>query len=150
MITKKIAICCIAMMLLFGKTNAQLPEVIQWTYTVKKTSTTEALIYFKAKMKRGWRIYALDLPDGGPIKTQFTFKPSEDCKLVGSLVEPTPIVRHYDVFQMDVSYFEDEVTFTQKVKFRNGKSHLSVVVTYMLEGEKCCIAPEDFEFEISL
>lgn len=150
MITKKIAVLFMAMMLLWGKVNAQLPDVIRWTYSVKKTSTSEALIYFKARIAKGWRIYSLHLPDGGPIKTKFAFKPSESCKLIGEPIEPTPLVRHYDVFHMDVSYFEDEVTFTQKVKFKDGKSNLAGMVTYMLESDKCCIAPEDFKFDIGL
>ncbi|WP_317169231.1 protein-disulfide reductase DsbD domain-containing protein [Mucilaginibacter humi] len=94
---------------------AQVLTPVKWAYAAKKTSATEVTVLLKATIDAGWHIYSQNVKDGGPIKTSFTFAKSKDYTLVGKAIEPKPVTKYEDAFKMNVSYFEKEVVFTQKL-----------------------------------
>ena len=128
---------------------AQIEAPVKWAYAAKRISPTEAVVFFRATIDAGWHIYSLNVKDGGPIKTSFTFAPSNDYVLEGKPSEPTPISHYEKSFSMDVSYFEGSVTFQQKIKL---KSPNATVVKGQLEYMTCndrkCLPPEDVDFSI--
>lgn len=130
---------------------AQIEAPVKWSYASKRLSNTEAVVFLKATMQKGWHIYSMDVKDGGPIKTSFTFSPSKEYGLIGKTVEPKPITRYEKAFSMDVSYFENSVVFQQKVHLRSPKA--SVVkgkLEYMTCNDMKCLPPEDIDFSIPL
>jgi DsbC/DsbD-like thiol-disulfide interchange protein len=130
-------------------TYAQIEAPVKWAYAAKRISPTEAVVFFRATIDPGWHIYSMDVKDGGPIKTSFTFTPSKDFVLFGKTIEPTPVTKYEKSFSMDVSYFESSVTFQQKIKL---KSPDATVVKGQLEYMTCndrkCLPPEDVDFAI--
>lgn len=128
---------------------AQIETPVRWSYAAKKLSNTEAVVFLKATMQKGWHIYSMDVKDGGPIKTSFTFSPSKEYSLIGKTVEPKPVTRYEKAFSMDVSYFENSVVFQQKVHLKSSKA---LVVKGKLEYMTCndmkCLPPEDVDFSI--
>lgn len=130
---------------------AQIEAPVRWSYAAKKLSNTEAVVFLKATMQKGWHIYSMDVKDGGPIKTSFTFSPSREYNLIGKTVEPKPVTRYEKAFSMDVSYFENSVVFRQKVHLKSPKA--SVVkgkLEYMTCNDMKCLPPEDIDFSIPL
>jgi thiol:disulfide interchange protein DsbD len=130
---------------------AQIESPVKWSYAAKKISSTEAVVFLKATIQDGWHIYSLNVKDGGPIKTSFTFSPSKLYSTLGNTIEPTPVTKYEKAFSMNVSYFEKSVIFQQKIKL---KSPDATVVTGKLEYETCndmkCLPPEDIDFSIPL
>jgi len=128
---------------------AQIESPVKWSYAAKRISSTEAVVILRATIQDGWHIYSLNVKEGGPIKTSFTFSPSNDYALLGSTIEPTPLSRYENAFKMDVSYFEKSVTFQQKIKL---KSPNALVVKGKLEYMTCndmkCLPPDDVDFSI--
>ena len=91
----------------------------------------------------------MNVKDGGPIKTSFTFDKSKEYSLVGKPSEPTPVTRFEKAFSMNVSYFEKEVVFQQKIKLSSANA--SVVkgkLEYMTCNDQKCLPPEDVNFSI--
>jgi DsbC/DsbD-like thiol-disulfide interchange protein len=147
---KKLLAIAAALLLSVGA-YAQIETPVTWAYAAKKTSATEATVFIKATIQPGWHIYSLNVKEGGPIKTSFTFTKSADYVLVGKVTEPKPITKYEKVFSMNVSYFEKEVVFQQKIKLKSAKA---TVVKGSLEFMTCndqkCLPPDGVNFSINL
>jgi DsbC/DsbD-like thiol-disulfide interchange protein len=131
--------------------KAQIEAPVKWSYAAKKTSPTEAVVFLKASIQDGWHIYSLNVKEGGPIKTAFTFAPSKEYVLAGKPSEPKPVTKFENAFKMNVSYFEKEVVFQQKIKLKSPNA--SVVkgkLEYMTCNDHKCLPPEDLDFSIPL
>jgi DsbC/DsbD-like thiol-disulfide interchange protein len=141
----------IVLMIAGISTYAQIETPVKWSYAAKKISSTEAVVFLRATIQDGWHIYSLDVKDGGPIKTSFTFDPSKEYSPEGKTTEPTPVTRYEKAFSMNVSFFEKTVTFQQKIKLKS--ANVSVVkgkLEYMTCNDQKCLPPEDLDFSIPL
>jgi DsbC/DsbD-like thiol-disulfide interchange protein len=141
----------IALLVTGAGAYAQIEAPVKWSYAAKKISSTEAVVFLRATIQDGWHIYSLNVKDGGPIKTSFTFNSSSEYSLVGKPTEPTPVTKYEKAFSMNVTYFEKSVTFQQKIKLKSAKA--SVVkgkLEYMTCNDMKCLPPEDVDFSIPL
>jgi hypothetical protein len=132
----------------FTATKAQILTPVHWTYGFKKLSTTEVVVFMKANIDEGWHLYSQTVKEGGPVKTTFTFPSAKEYSLIGKTIEPTPITRNEKVFNMDVSFFEREVIFQQKIKLKAGQATIKGMIEYMTCNDKQCLPPEDLNFSI--
>ncbi|MGZ3873453.1 MAG: protein-disulfide reductase DsbD domain-containing protein [Mucilaginibacter sp.] len=147
---KKLIIAAAAMVFSIGA-KAQIESPVKWSYAAKRISSTEAVVFLKATIDDKWHIYSLDVKDGGPIKTSFTFAPSKEYSLVGKPTQPKPVTKYESAFKMNVSYFEKSVIFQQKIKLKSPKA--TVVkgqLEYMTCNDQKCLPPEDVDFSIPL
>ncbi|OCX54371.1 sugar transporter [Mucilaginibacter sp. PPCGB 2223] len=144
---KKILI--IAILIVSGTlVKAQILTPVHWSYGAKKISKDEAVVLMKATIDEGWHLYSQTVKEGGPVKTTFTFPASKLYTLVGKTIEPTPITRNEKVFNMDVSFFEHEVIFQQRVKLKAGQVTVKGTLQYMTCNDHQCLPPEDLDFSI--
>lgn len=130
--------------------NAQIQNPVKWSYAAKKLSPTEAMLYIKATIDKGWHIYSVNQKDGGPQKTSFRFSVSKDYTLVGKIAEPKPIKKFEEVFGMDVMHFENSVVFTQKVKLNAKSTVVKGMVEFMACTNEQCLPPAEVEFNIPI
>jgi DsbC/DsbD-like thiol-disulfide interchange protein len=130
---------------------AQIEKPVKWSYAAKRINKNEAVVFLRATIQSGWHIYSQNIKDGGPIKTAFTFSPSKEYTLIGKTAEPTPVTKYEDVFKMNVSYFENTVTFQQKIKLKSANvTAVKGQLEYMTCNDKKCLPPEDVDFDIPL
>lgn len=130
---------------------AQIERPVTWAYAAKKTSATEATVFLKATIQSGWHIYSQNVKEGGPIKTSFTFAKSADYSLVGKPGEPKAITRFEKTFGMDVSYFEKEVVFTQKIKLKSPRATtVKGSLEFMTCNDQKCLPPDVVNFSVAL
>ena len=128
---------------------AQLENPVTWQYAAKKTpGKNEATLYIKASIEPNWHLYSQNIKPGGPNKTEFTFTPSKDFTLLGKTLEPKAITKFEKVFNMNVSYFENEVLFTQKVKLNKATTTVKGKVEFMVCDDKQCLPPSEVSFSI--
>jgi hypothetical protein len=147
---KKLLILITVMVIGFSA-YAQIETPVKWSYAAKRLSSTEAVVFLKATIQDKWHIYSLNIKDGGPIKTSFTFSPSKEYSLIGKTTEPAPITKYEKVFSMDVSYFEKSVVFQQKIKLKSAKDLVvKGKLEYMTCNDQKCLPPEDLEFSVPL
>ena len=130
--------------------KAQILTPVHWSYAAKKISATEAVVFMKATIDQGWHLYSQTVKDEGPVKTTFTFPADKEYTIIGNTIEPKPVTRFEKVFSMDVSFFEHEVIFQQKVKLKAGRAIVKGTLEYMTCNDKQCLPPEDVTFSIAV
>lgn len=147
---KKLAL--VVLLAVFGITaaSAQILTPVKWEYGAKKINDKEAIVFIKAKIDEGWIIYSQTTPDGGPVKTSFTFENSKDYALDGKTSEPKPKTKFQEVFNMNVPYFNKEVVFQQKVKLNKGQTVVKGTVEFMACDDERCLPPDEVSFAIQV
>lgn len=131
--------------------NAQILKPVKWSYAAKKVSPTEAIVYLKASIDKGWHMYSQHIADGGPTKTVFTFAPSAQYTLVGKTQESKAIVKFEKMFNMQVGYFENQAVFQQKVKLKSkNQTTVKGTINFGACDETTCIPPEDVNFNVTI
>ena len=126
---------------------AQFVEPVSWSSSDSKKGDILTLT-FKAAIDKGWHMYGLDKYEDGPQNTEFTFESLEGAQLVGTpyLVSGKEIKLMDDVFEMELSYFEDAASFAQKLKITGEKYKVAGYVTYMSCSDGSCTPPTSYEF----
>lgn len=130
--------------------SSQILKPVKWAYSAKKISKTDAVVAIRATIDNGWHIYSQNIAEGGPIKTTFTFAPAKTFKLNGKTAEPKPVVKFEKTFDMNVSYFEKSVTFTQKIKLTGASAVVKGSVEFMVCDDSQCLPPETVEFSVNV
>ena len=68
--------------------QAQILTPVTWTIRLDdKDGSADKEIVFTATADEGWHLYDMDLPEGGPISTSFTFSVLNGVELMGSVDE---------------------------------------------------------------
>ena len=135
-------------MIISTSLSSQILEPVKWSITENKTSDNTIEIRYKATIEKGWHLYSNELPDGGPLATEVTYKTLEGAEIVGDLVTDRVAVETYsDVFSMVLGNFKDEVTFVQKIKLLSPQYRIAGDVRYMACDDGTCIPPTTVAFE---
>jgi len=129
--------------------QAQILAPVKWHYYAEQISATETKLVLKAKIEKGWHIYSQYIKEGGPIPTSFKFTPSKDYSLIGKTNEsPKPTSVFEKTFNMQILWFENEVTFTQLIKTKSSKFAVEGSLEFMVCNNTQCLPPEDIAFTI--
>ncbi len=124
-----------------------LSAQIEWNFAYSETSEHVEL---KANLEEGWHLYSQKIQnDIGPIPTSILFKTSDCFKLIGKTNEPESIKAYDPNFEGELSFFEHEVVFTQKIKAEEG-CRITGAVDYMICNETMCLPPTVVEFSINI
>jgi len=102
----------------------QLLSPVKWSFDQKPAVTGEIELIFKAAIDPGWHLYSTNLPEGGPIKTTFTFTPDKaNYQVIDGLISKTVSTKEHDkIFNMDLEFFSNEAIFVQKIKVLSNQS----------------------------
>lgn len=120
----------------------QIQKPVTWSYRAKKTGKNEAMLYLKANMNSNWHIYSLAIKSI-PAKTSFSFSSSKDFYLIGSPIEPKPIKKYDKNLKAELTYFEKEVVFTQKIKLNKASTTVKAKVEFMVCNDKKCLPSDE-------
>jgi DsbC/DsbD-like thiol-disulfide interchange protein len=126
---------------------AQLQRPVKWAFTAKKINAHEAAIYVKATMASGWHIYAMHTGNG-VVPTSLTFNAASAYRLLGKITAPKPKTKFNKVLQHNLSFFDKEVVFVQKLKLLKPNAVVSGTVTYMVCSDKSCLPAEELPFKV--
>jgi len=100
----------------------------------------------RAEISRGWHLYSMNVPTGGPIPTTLTVQENAIFAPAGDPQEPTPIPWFDRNFNMQTNYFKDSVDFEVPVIVQSsaapGDHELSIKVRFMLCDESSCLPPQ--------
>ena len=132
---------------------AQLTKPVIWNLNQRSLSNKgEIELSITAKIQSGWHIYSTKLPDGGPVKTSFTFTPDSSCfRLIGETTPLSAPTKEFDkIFNMDLEFFSKEVVFVQKIRLLTPKSfEIKGSVEYQsCNDETCTLDEHDFSMKI--
>jgi thiol:disulfide interchange protein len=152
---KKFLFAVVAILSLTFVHAQEFLDPVKWNVSVENTTGNKYNIVMTATIDDGWHLYSqTQFGDEyeGPIRTEFTFNNDETTyNLIGTTQEPeiTPI---YDpVFELNVIYFEETVTFIQAIEVLNPEG-LQIVaeVYYSVCDDEKCLPPDTKSFELDL
>ncbi|RMG83667.1 MAG: hypothetical protein D6707_00620, partial [Bacteroidetes bacterium] len=129
---------------------AQIHNPVKWKYKVVEKSPTQFELQFIAKIEPGWHLYSQHLPsDEGPVATAFNFNENPGVKFIGSVKEPSPHTEYDPNFDMQLSYFENQVVFRQLIETQKSVK-ITGELTYMVCDSVKCLPPEYVPFEFNV
>lgn len=135
----------------FNLGSSKILDPVSWKFETKKVSEEEYDIIFKANIDDTWAVYSQFVEEGGPLPTIFTFEESSDYQLIDAVVESdeNKVTKHDEVFDMVVSKFYNQATFTQRVKIISSQFEINGDINYMTCDDKECIFKPDNPFKFS-
>lgn len=124
-------------------------EPVKWQIQTEANKDRIVEIFFTATIDDGYHLYSVNVPEDGPLPTEFIFENQDGFELEGEAVEvTTPFEEFDDVFEMDIKYFEHEATFKQTIRLTSEEDQIPVVgeIAYMVCNDVGCVALyEDIE-----
>ncbi|NER16359.1 protein-disulfide reductase DsbD family protein [Spongiivirga citrea] len=143
-------------LIVFGVTNAQFEDRVEWSTAIEKLSEDEYRLTFTAVMDEGWHIYGQpsegEEDPFGPIPTEFIFNNADgNYELIGKTTQPDKAPYFDKVFDRDVIYFEDVAIFNQRIRLLNKDFNtVDVEVGYSVCDDKQCMPPTTIDISINL
>jgi thiol:disulfide interchange protein DsbD len=142
----------IVLLLLIGYSTAfsQILKPVKWSFSSQLIDGQTLRVTASASVDKGWHVYALSLPDNGPIPTRFSITPSDLYEISGNIIEkPKSKVQHDKTFGMEVGYFEGSFLLVQELKVKSSKSFtVTGELEFMACNDEQCLAPETVEFQL--
>jgi DsbC/DsbD-like thiol-disulfide interchange protein len=130
------------------------PNPIKWT--IKAEAPLKAddkfIVQVTARIDKGWHIYSLTQPDGGPIATRITLPDGQPFKLAGTIRGPKPQSKFSEAFGRKIEWHEDTVDFTVPVRAATsippGKPNPVVEVRFQACSDRICLPPRTLSLEL--
>ena len=130
--------------------QAQMVDPVHFTSELKMGKGAEAEIVFTGKIDAGWHVYSTDLGQDGPIEATFNAVKMEGVEKVGKLTPRGKEIKKFDeMFGMELKFFENAVTFVQKVKFTQPQYTIDCYLEFGACNDKSCMPPTQVEFSAS-
>ncbi len=129
--------------------QAQILTPVKWKIKLDdKGGTPEKEIVFTATADKGWHLYDMNLPEGGPVSTSFTFETLNGAELIGQPVPSVKPTTVYDEqFAMNLRWYPGTVSFIQKLKITDpAKFKVEGEVEFMACNDETCLPPDQIPF----
>lgn len=131
--------------------SAQIFDPVTWEFSYEKKGDGKYEIVFTATIEKESHIYALEIPDNGPIPTSFTFDSLPGFKLDGKPFEVTEAEEKFDeAFGFKIKTFSNKAEFRQKITALSPSFRISGVVNFMACNNATCLPPKDVEFSLTI
>ena len=131
--------------------SAQIYDPVTWDFGYEKKAENQYELIFTATIEKGSHIYAMDIPEGGPIPTSFIINSLPGYELDGKAYEVTvPVEKLDEAFGFKIKTFSDTAEFRQKITSAEKSFTVTGVVNYMACNNATCSPPKDVEFEIKI
>jgi len=139
------------MSFMFLVVQAQIHTPVKWKIKLEDSGKPEKEIVFTAVADKGWHLYDMNLPAGGPVSTSITYETMKGAELVGKVVSSVAPTSVYDeLFAMNLRWYSGTVTFTQKIKVTDAKAFkLAGELEFMACNDETCLPPERVEFSFN-
>ena len=127
--------------------QAQILTPVKWKID-DKGGAPEKEIVFTATADKGWHLYDMNLPEGGPVSTSFTFETLNGAELIGQPVPSVKPTTVYDEqFAMNLRWYPGTVSFIQKLKVTDpAKFKVEGEVEFMACNDETCLPPDQIPF----
>lgn len=129
--------------------NPQGPlNPVKWTYSMQTLPGGELELVFDASIEDRFHLYSINIPENGPLPTEFKFENEGIFELIGGISEAiAPKIKYDDIFEMEIGTFERKARFIQRIKpFTATPFNIKGEISYMVCDDKGCVALyEDFD-----
>jgi thiol:disulfide interchange protein len=132
-------------------THAQIYDPVTWNFSYEKKGGNEYELIFTATIEDKSHIYSMNLPNGGPIPTTFSFDTLSGLSFVGKTYEVTKPEEVFDkAFELTIKTFSKKAEFRQKIVSNTSDFTVKGIVNYMACDNTRCSPPKDIEFSIKI
>lgn len=145
-----------AFLLIFILFNAfaapsQIYNPVSWEFGYEKIADNQYELIFTATIEQGSHIYAMDIPEGGPIPTSIRLDSADSFKIENAAYEVTEPEEVFDeAFEMNIRTFSNTAEFRQKIISPESSFTVTGAVNYMACNNVTCSPPQDAEFRIEI
>jgi thiol:disulfide interchange protein DsbD len=130
---------------------SQIYSPVTWRFGYEKVGDGQYEVIFTAVIEKHSHIYAMDIPEGGPIPTSILTDTLPGYMPDGKAYEVTNPVEVFDeAFGFRIKTFSDTAEFRQKLSSREAAFSVKGTITYMACNNATCLPPKDVEFEIMI
>lgn len=144
--TKRIG-AVLALLCLTIAMYAQMLEPVKCATSWKMVSDNVAELRIAVTIDAGWHVYSTDLEDG-PTAATLVMETIEGARLDGKLAfEGKEIAKFDEMFGMEVRYFEEKVTFVQRVIIEKADYKVEGYFQYGACDDENCMPPTDVAFK---
>ena len=144
----RIGIMAACLLMLVITAAAQMMEPVKGSAELKQLNNTEAELLFHLKIDAGWHVYSPNVT-GGPIAASFNAEKMTGAKTVGGLKWRGKEISKYDeMFGQELQYFENSVTFVQKVQLTGGPYDIDCYLEYGACNDQACLPPGEVPLKI--
>ncbi len=132
--------------------TGQIKTPVKWSFDKKQVSDNEYDLIFKAKIDDGWHVYSQFLEsDEGPVATSFNFEDIKGYEVVGKTKEDGELTTKFSsLFGMNLAYFDNHATFTQRVKVAGSSAKATGYLEFMTCDDVQCLPPTPIDFTFDL
>lgn len=133
--------------------QAQAPNPVSWTFSVKKTADKTYELHLTASIKSGWHIYSQNQPeDAIAYPTAITINNNPLLKLDGSVKEVGKLEKYKDqTVGVTNHQYSTKVDFVQVVKIKStAKTNVTGNVEFQTCDDKKCLPPKTVTFNVAL
>ena len=141
-----------------GHALAQSTDALKVTAQFAKAANGKpARLYVTAQVERGWHIYSMTQPKGGPLPSKIKLTPSDQYKLAGDFKASPKAELHNEPEvwpDVEIETHEGKVTWYVPIEFAPGADPATVAIEGKLNVQACnsrgCLPPKDYKFTAAL
>ncbi len=152
-ILSRFALALISLLALFLPQHADaqgLLEPVSWNASASPNEDGSFELVFTASIEEPWKLYDMNLPEGGPISTSVHFEDSSAFVFAGEWKGLGRKKTEFDpIFEMEVSAFSKKAIFRIPVNAAPN-TRIKGFIEYMTCDDAQCIFPEPFAFQVVL
>ena len=131
--------------------SAQIYDPVTWDFSYEKKGNNQYEIVLTATIEDGSHIYAMVVPDGGPIPTSFAFDTLPAYKLDGSAFDVIePIEKMDEAFGFKIKTYSKKAEFRQKITGVDPSFTVTGALNFMACNNVTCSPPKDVEFSVKI
>jgi len=143
---KKIILVLTALIVFSMNAQQGIIDPVKWDSKVEKISDTEYDIILKGFIESDWHVFSQFTSEEGSLPSVLTFENSKgNYELIGDAKESKTVIAFNEIFEVEETYFLDEVQFTQRIKLSsNLVKQVHVRLNYQVCKEVCLNKEENF------
>jgi thiol:disulfide interchange protein len=130
------------LLFLFGilTLQAQFEEPVVWESKAVQLAEDRYQLIFEAGIAPNWHLYSQFSDPEGAIPTEFVFDQTDSFKLLENVTESESVVDYDQVFEMDLTYFNDSAVFQQQIQVLDDRlTQIKVEINYQACDDELCI-----------
>ena len=130
---------------------AQPAQPVKWLFKSGAAEGPEVTLTFTAAILPGWHLYSQLIEEGGPFPTRFSFEPNRAYEHIGKVTESGKPFKFFDNnFMIDIIWYSDSVTFSQRIRLNQGFTTVRGKVEFMVCNSHMCLPADEMEFSIEV
>jgi hypothetical protein len=149
----------VGVLCLVATVSAQRPsDIVKWSAKPAEAEVkagTVVQVEVTADVQRGWYLYGLTQPKGGPIPVNFAGAKGKLFQVQPrGIKEPKPIVKDDPIFDLETTMHAGKAVFTVPVLVARGvaagRQTIPIEVTFQACGDGICLRPYTHTVEIDI